>query len=142
MPSRPVCCILCVVLVFYVTCRFTGHPVCTEPVTSRTLTHDLLILHHTEMGTSAVVDRTLLGHLWEKAGKQDEYILHRLTTKLQLQIQLLTPTDLAVLATEVWFAITNVRLDPILTFTSILAGGWLALVTVYTQVHNMNTQFQ
>lgn len=94
------------------------------------------------MGTSAVVDRTLLGHLWEKAGKHGEYILHRLTTKLQLQIQLLTPTDLAVLAAEVRFAITNVRLDPILTFTSILAGEWLALVTVYTQVHNMNTQFQ
>ena len=70
---------------------------------------------------------------------------HRLTTKLgggNSQIQPFILTDLAVLAIEVRFAITNVRLDPIFTFTSILAGGWLTLVTVYTQVHNTNTQLQ
>lgn len=69
---------------------FTGLLVGPKSVTTCTLTRGSLLLHHTEMGTSAVVDRTLLGHLWcgkKKAGKQSERValnhLSTLTTSLK-----------------------------------------------------------
>lgn len=51
---------------------------------------------------------------------------------MTLEILVMTLTDLTVFAAEVWFAPTDIRVDPILTLTSVLAGRRFTLVTVYT----------
>lgn len=61
-------------LSFYFTCWFTALLVWPEFVTNCTLTHRYLLLHHTEMGTSTVVDQTLLGHLWKQAAAEAEWM--------------------------------------------------------------------
>lgn len=52
--------------------------------------------------------------------------------QMTLEILVMTLTDLTVFAAEVWFAPTDIRVDPILTLTSVLAGRRFTLVTVYT----------
>lgn len=57
-------------LSFYFTCWFAGPLVWPKCVTCCTLARGSLPPHHTEMGTFAVVDQTLLGDYWKKqAGK-------------------------------------------------------------------------
>ncbi len=54
--------------------------------------------------------------------------------KILIYIDPMTLTDLTVLATKVWFAPANIRLDSVFTRTSILARLWFTLIPIYTQV--------
>lgn len=106
-------------------------------VTSCAPAHSLISLHYTEMRTFAIVHHTLLVHFWKKSGKQNQLSLTKLyglsSNVVSAELFRSTLTDLTVLATEVWLAQAKITVDPIFTHTSILTGGWLTLVAIYTR---------